>query len=104
MKGMMPDMGNMGDMMKMMPAIAKAKAAMENAKGAGQSRGGLVKANSHKTGEFASRISSLTIDKSLIDPSKPEALEKAVMEAINDTLNNEAEMLKKSLMDLKMGQ
>jgi len=36
---MMPDMGGMGDMMKMMPALAKAKAAMEQAKGAGQSRG-----------------------------------------------------------------
>jgi len=30
----------------------------------------------------------LSIDKSLIDPSKPEALEKAVLEAINDALNN----------------
>lgn len=36
---MLPDMGGMGDMMKMMPAITKAKAAMEQAKGAGQSRG-----------------------------------------------------------------
>lgn len=36
---MMPDMGGMGDMMKMMPAITKAKAALENAKGTGQSRG-----------------------------------------------------------------
>lgn len=41
---MIPGMGGegmpgMGDMMKMMPAIAKAKQAMENAKGAGQSKG-----------------------------------------------------------------
>jgi hypothetical protein len=39
MKNMLPDMGGMGDMMKMMPTIAKAKQAMENAKGTGQSRG-----------------------------------------------------------------
>lgn len=44
MKNMIPGMGGegmpgMGDMMKMMPAIAKAKQAMENAKGAGQSKG-----------------------------------------------------------------
>lgn len=39
MKGMMPDLGGMGDMMKMMPALTKAKQAMENAKGVGQSRG-----------------------------------------------------------------
>lgn len=36
---MLPDMGSMSDMMKLMPSLTKARAAMENAKGAGQSRG-----------------------------------------------------------------
>jgi hypothetical protein len=39
LKNMMPDMGATGDMMKMMPMLAKAKKAMDNAKGAGEARG-----------------------------------------------------------------
>lgn len=38
---MLPDMGGMGDIAKMMPALSKAKAALESAKGTGQSRGTL---------------------------------------------------------------
>lgn len=40
------------------------------------------------TAELSSRVASLSIDKTLIDPSKPEILEKAIMEAINDSLQN----------------
>jgi hypothetical protein len=36
----------------------------------------------------ASRISTLKIDKSLIDPSKPQQLETAIMEAVNASLLN----------------
>jgi len=101
---MLPDMGSMGDMMKLMPHLAKAKEAMGNARGAGTSRNSLVKAATRRGEDMGSRLVSVSIDRSLIDPSKPEALEGAILEAVNDALTKEAEALKTALMDLKAGQ